>query len=237
MKSPFYWALFLLLLAGGLAFRHQERQVRSLQAQLGERASSQVAAATLSPKLKGTTSTRVAAPPGAEGELIRLRGEVSLLQKDLNSPPGQTISPHEAEADWALVHSGPKASDDPGYISLTNCASLGFETPRTALQSYFFAMHNQEKQPLTPAHMKEIWDVPDDFDAPSARYSIDLGQGYGGEKGYRIVEETDLGSNSVRLTLEFQYSEGNLTRRDLVLVEHNGNWRLKPTGVTRSTPQ
>jgi hypothetical protein len=51
-------------------------------------------------------------------------------------------------------------------------------------------MRNQAKEPLNPTWMKQLWDVPDDFDEPGAGYSIDIGEGMGGEDGYRVVNLT-----------------------------------------------
>ena len=138
--------------------------------------------------------------------------------------------------DKNLDRSGAKASDYPDFIFLTNCGSVGFSTPASALQSFYFAMRNQIKEPLTPTRMKQLWDVPDDFDEPGARYSIGIGEGMGGEDGYRVVSQERSGSNGVRMTLEFERPDGSAFRRNVTLIERNGLWRMKPAQVSRGNP-
>lgn len=228
----FLLVLVLLLAAGVFAMFLQQRQVASLRAQLVER-SWQVSTspAQLQPKpvLKPGRATE-------ESQLLRLRGEVSLLQRDLNSVSAGELPRRKAEDDWAMVYSGVKPSAYPDFMFLTNCGSVGFSTPASALQSFYFAMLNQIKEPLTPTRMKQLWDVPDDFDDPGARYSIDIGEGMGGEDGYRVVSQEQSGSNGVRMTLEFEHPDGSAFRRNVTLLERNGLWRMKPAQVSRPNP-
>ncbi len=233
MRTCFFvLVLILLLVAGGFTLLHQQRQLASLRAEWTKMNSV--------PQVSNTSTGAQSKPPPeptnparAASELLRLRGEVSVLRRDLDARTSGVVSRRQAEDDWALVHSGAKPSDYPGFIFLTNCVRTGCDTPAAALQSFYFAMRNQEKEPLTPSRMKQLWDVPDDFDVPGAAYSIDLGEGIGREQGYRLVDQQPLGNNEVRLTLEFERPDGSAFRRNLVLVEHNGIWRLKPARVFR----
>lgn len=85
--------------------------------------------------------------------------------------------------------------------------------------------------------MKEIWDVPDDFDDPNAKYSINLGSGMGSEFGYRIVTQESISTNAICLVVEYEKPDGSSFRREQVLVQTNGRWRVKPAGVTLAEPQ
>ena len=94
-------------------------------------------------------------------------------------------------------------------------------------------MRNQAKEPLDNTRMKDLWDVPDDFDNPGAKYSIDIGEGIGGEVGYRIVSQQTMAANEVRLTLDYENVDGSSFRREKVLIEDRGRWRVRPVSVTR----
>ena len=235
MKTIFFLlALVLLLVVGGFTLLQQQRQVASLRAQLVQ---------MTSPRQTSNFPTQVQARPvlepdrsSAESGLLRLRGEVSLLQRDLDAAAAGALSRRRAEDDWALVHSGAKPSDYPDFTFFTNCASAGFGTPAAALQSFYFAMRNQAKEPLNPTRMKQLWDVPDDFDEPGARYSIDIGEGMGREDGYRVVSQEPNDSNGMRVTLEFELPDGSSSRRNVTLVERDGLWRMKPAQVSRANP-
>ena len=230
----FLLGLVLLLAAGVFTLFWQQRQVVSLRAQFVERSAAQHVSsspAQVQPKpvLKSGRATE-------ESQLLRLRGEVSLLQRGLNSVSAGALSRRRVEDDWAMVYGGAKPSAYPDFMFLTNCGSVGFSTPASALQSFYFAMRHQDKEPLTPTRMKQLWDVPDDFDEPGARYSIDIGEGTGGEDGYRVVNQERSGSNGVRLTLEFERQDGSAFRRNVTFIERNGLWRMKPAQVSRANP-
>jgi len=227
----FILVLIFVVAAGTVTLVRQQQQADFLRAQL---------AATTSTEVTTNQVTRPRPEPvaepnstAAESDLLRLRGEVSLLRRELDAQPVRALSRQQIEDDWALIHSGPKPSEHPGFIYLTNCATVGFGTPEAALQSFYFAMRNQVQEPLDSTRMKLLWDVPDDFDAPDAKYSIDIGNGIGGELGYHVVKREFIGTNEARLTLEYERPDGSAFRRDITMVEHNGRWRLKPVRVSR----
>lgn len=229
----FLLAILLLLALGGFTLLQQQRQVASLRAQLQRASTWQTSNSSNhvgpSPVPQPESATK-------ESELLRLRGEVSLLRRDLEATAAGALSRRRAEDDWALVHSGAKPSDYPDFVFFTNCVSAGFGTPATALQSFYSAMRNQAKEPLNPTRMKQLWDVPDDFDEPGAGYSIDIGEGMGREDGYRIVSQEPTGSNGLILTLEFELPDGSSSRRNVTMVERTGLWRMKPARVSRAKP-
>jgi hypothetical protein len=65
-------------------------------------------------------------------------------------------------------------------------------------------------------------------------YNIHLGEGFYGGKGYRVVSRRLLATNTVELTVDFEKNDGTSFRRDRLLIEHNGHWRLQPMSVTRA---
>ena len=170
-------------------------------------------------------------------ELLKLRGEVTVLRRELNELQTNSLSEHKVNPDtlrdeWALVHSGPKPSELPGFFLLSQITNAGFATPQAAFQS-FQHIFRTAKRNLTPTEMKELWDVPDDFDDPNGGYSINLGHGHGAEIGCRIVSEEHLSSSVVRLTVDFERPDGSSFRREHTMVLNNGRWRMQPAGLSR----
>lgn len=223
--------LLLLIVAGGVAgwFWQQARLTaagEALRARLDELARPAI------PPAAGEAKT-AESPPSSE--LLKLRSEVTMLNQELRRASPQSLPPKSrAESDWAEIHSGRRVSQQAGFIANSQLAHAGNATPAQAFQTLQFAMRNQENEPLTPAKMKEIWDVPDDFDDPNARYSISLGRGIGGETGYRIVREDVLSANEVRLVLEFETRDGGSFRQEQIVARRDGKWRVKPEGITRA---
>jgi hypothetical protein len=116
---------------------------------------------------------------------------------------------------------------------MTQVVPAGFATPEAALQSFHYAFRHQTKEPLGSTGMKEIWDVPDDFDAPGGGYNIDLGLGYGGETGYRVAGQEKLADGVVRLDVEFEKDDGSWYTRQMIMADHGGHWRVRPVRVWR----
>jgi hypothetical protein len=173
--------------------------------------------------------------PSSNPELLRLRGEISVLRREIDATAHFKVNRTEAEADWAFAHSGFKPSDHPDFIFFTNCLSAGATTPEAALQTFYSSMRNQDKNPVTSTRMKQLWDVPEDFDEPDAGYSIDLGEGMGSEYGYRVTDQKPLNTNAEQMTLEFERPDGSVFRRKIVLVNRNGSWRIQPVAVSKAT--
>ena len=172
--------------------------------------------------------------PSPSLELLRLRNEITMLNQELRAATNRVdrVLPDRARTDWEEIHSGPRLSEQPGFVSLTNLAPAGNATPAAAFQTFEFVMRNQHKEPLTPTRMKEIWDLLDDFDDPNARYSINIGQGIGGETGYRIVREESRSTNEVVVTVDFETLDGGTIQQEKVFAYRDGKWRLKPASVT-----
>lgn len=172
--------------------------------------------------------------PSPPAELLRLRNEVTLLRKELQQFQRQALplAPQKSASDWEAIHSGPAPSAQPGFVAVASLTPAGQATPAQAFQTFQFLLRNQQHEPLTPTKMKEMFEVPDDFDDPAARYSINLGQGFGSEIGYRIAREQFLSSNEVCVTVDFETADGGLDRQDRVLVFRHGKWRVKPASVS-----
>jgi hypothetical protein len=196
---------------------------------------------------KGTTpsATNIHSPananppsgPRPSSELLKLRGEVTLLRQELeavqSAPSGTPVlNPEVVRDEWSFVYSGPKPSEFPDYFQLSELKDIGFATPRAAFQSFQHAFRTTKRN-LTPTEMKELWDVADDYDDPDAGYNIHLGDGIGREVGARIVSEEYLSSNVVRLTVDFERPDGSSFRREHTLVERQGRWRMQPAGLSR----
>jgi hypothetical protein len=228
MNSRLFALLVLsLALAALVILHHQRTELKTARSTL------RIRDAGLSPQVGEPLLADDASGSGRpSAELLRLRNEVTLLHHEEKAARAQ-LSREQMAADWAFVHSGPKPSEQPGFAYFTQVTNAGFATPATAFQSFNFFMRNQQKEPMTDAHMAELWAVPDDFADPNARYSIDIGEGMGNEVGYRIVKEESIATNEVRLTLEYQRPDDSSYRRDKVMVEHNGLWRVQPVRVSR----
>lgn len=232
MISPsrgFWIGLAAILLAGISILVYQHRaleEVRVMARETGHRMSAP------SPS-DSTRREKTREQERVPAELIRLRSEVGALRRELRDAQRPKFDPDESAQDWDLVHSGLKPSAQPGFQYFSAITNAGNATPTAGLATFNYVMRNQQREPLTETRMKTIWDVPDDFDSPDARYSIDLGEGMGNEVGYRIVEQTQLSTNEVRLTLEYERPDGSSFRRHRILIERNGAWRVKPAGLTR----
>lgn len=166
-------------------------------------------------------------------EVLRLRGQVGVLRRALAEAGGIAQDRRQFRHDWETIYSGARPSDQPGFVTLSNLVPAGFATPENALQSFHYIMGRQQIEPLNDTRMKEIWDVPDDYDQPPG-YNIDLGEGFYGGIGYRIVRSEFLSSNTARLTIDYEKEDGSSYRRDKIFVATNGHWRMKPAAVTRA---
>lgn len=225
-KRLFLILLFVVALAEVLILLQQRNRINRL------RQESETRVDQSHPRKLPEKSSRPQKPPSHE--LLRLRNEVTMLRQEINKQPQRPPPTATGLADeWAEVHSGTKASHQPDFFVMNDLQAIGNATPRQAYQTFQYAMRHQQQEPLTPAKMKEIWDVPDDFDDPDARYSINMGQGMGGEIGYRVVKEEFVSTNEIKLTLDFEHSDGSSFRQERLLVQRNGKWRVKPESVTR----
>jgi hypothetical protein len=212
----------------------QLQRQRATLAEMRLTSSARGAAAQPRSQDKSAPTPDLEQPERPSADLLQLRSEVTQLRRDLEAPVPRPTPPKEWAEEWSLVHSGPKPSQYPGFGYFTNLANVGFATPENAFQSFNFAMRNQQNERLTDARMKELWDVPDDFDDPDAKYSIHMGEGMGGEIGYRIVQQERIATNQIRLTIDYEKPDGSSFRREKVLVQKEGRWRVKPAGVTRA---
>jgi hypothetical protein len=176
----------------------------------------------------------IAPAPRPSPELLKLRAEITTLRRELKeAAPERRISRSSQTQEWAQIHSGPKPSEQPGYHSIDELKEAGHATPEAAFQSFLYVLRNQHKEKLTATKMKEIFDVPEDFDDPNAKYSINLGDGIGQEIGYRIVDQQFVASNAMTLTIDFEDRDGGSFRQDRTLIQRDGRWRINPARVSR----
>jgi hypothetical protein len=230
MKHRLFTGLLVALTAVGLwEVWRQEHAIGQARAALAARAG--VVGSTLRSGQQSSAPPELPAPVPSK-ELLRLRGEVTVLRQELATvvpiDQGQTDSSDDRE----LVYGGPHPSDYPDFVRFGGLTNAGSATPEAAFQSFHVAMANQIKEPLTPTRMKELWDVPDDFDQPPG-YNIDLGEGLYGGSGYRIISREEIATNGVRLTIDYEKEDGSSYRRERTLIEHRGRWRMQPAAVTR----
>lgn len=160
-------------------------------------------------------------------ELLQLRAEVSRLRAEWDSLTPQAHAARREADEWNRVWDGPRPSDRPGFRRFSDLAPEGWATPEAAYGSFQHAFRNQSTEPLTPTRMKEIFDLPSDFDDPKSRYSIDMGAGMQGV-GYRIARSELVEPGQVKLTLEIENADGTSFREERTLIESNGRWRVKP---------
>jgi hypothetical protein len=224
MQRPIFLALIVaIVLLGSFMLTRQHRLI--LQAAGKKFAATPIQTADVKPPQRQT---------GPSPELLKLRAEVTSLRCELDqAAPARIAPPSQIADEWAEIHSGVRPSQQPGFLATTELTNAGYATPDAAFQSFLYVLRNQHKEPLTLPKMKEIFDVPDDFDDPNVRYSIHMGEGIGRETGYRIVQQQFLAGNEIKLTIDFEDREGGSFRGDRILVQRNDRWRVKPAGVTR----
>jgi RNA polymerase sigma factor (sigma-70 family) len=127
----------------------------------------------------------------------------------------------------------PKSSVRQDFLYFTNLSDVGFATPEAAVESWHEAIMNQGVRPITPERMKDLWNLPDDYDDPTARYAINTGKGFGGEIGYRISNQSQIASNQVQFTIEYEKRNGSLSRDERTWIKRDGHWRLQPVRIKR----
>lgn len=229
------WRSFILLAAllsgaflGLLLF--QWRQIERLRA---ASASATLPAPGPSIANPATRDGTASSPPA---ELLKLRAEVTQLRQELATPPPvqHPLETRLLADEWAYAHNGPPLSSQPGFHFFSELGRPGFDTPEAAFESFMLALLHPEKKRLTETEMKEIWDLPDDYDDPRAKYSIGLGEGIGREHGYLIRDQQALDTNAVKLTIDFETPDGTVYRRERVLIQRNGRWRVKPESLQRA---
>jgi hypothetical protein len=136
---------------------------------------------------------------------------------------------------WTFIPNRTKVSTLPDFHHFTEVSDVGMRSPEAALETFHAAIRNQGMNLLDSTRMKEIWNLPEDFDDPNTKYSVDIGQGIGPAIGYRIVSKEPLASNQVRLVYDYERRNGSSFRHEKVLIEKNGEWRLQPVRVTKKS--
>lgn len=236
MKTLASIAAMALLILGVALLLWQRRELAGLRAHLETRRS-HIAPAVTEPAPPPLDSNR------PSSELLRLRAEATALRAELARARASTSAPaasaeklRAVEDDWALVHSGPKPSSFPDYRTFGSMANAGFATPEAAFESFqFFMRHRDEFLMDDHQRTKLLWDVPDDFGDPNGDCcNIHLGEGIGGELGYRIVRRETPAPGVARLVLDFEHADGTSDRHERIFVERNGSWRLKPVSISRA---
>lgn len=236
MKTSFTIAACGLLILGCVLLLRQRHELIDIRAQVEARRS-QIAATVAEPALPALDSNR------PSSELLSLRAEATGLRADLARLGGATSGPSVTQAklqavedEWALVHSGPKPSEFPDYRNFASVANAGFGTPEAAFESFqFFMRHRGDFLMDDNQRTKLLYDVPDDFGDPNGDCcNIHLGNGIGGELGYRIVRRENPMPGVARLILDFEHADGSSNREERTFVERNGTWRQKPVSISRA---
>lgn len=219
--------LLMIAAAGGLILFLQDRAISHT------RNVAFVADAPENPVTHESNNTSIPSPA-----LLQLRNEVAMLTKQIQENSPLSRSPQSLAgrwtSEWEEIHSGPMSSNQPGFVSFKNLSNPGHATPAQAFESFQFALRNQSKEPLSETKMKEIWDLPDDYDDPKAKYSINIGRGISSETGYRVVREETISTNEIKLILDYSTADGASLRDERIVVFRNGKWRLKPAGLSRA---
>jgi len=236
MSLRYFIVLQMALLALGLAVIRYQRAV--LHEIHSERASA-MAPPPLAQSLSDSPTPPSHPPADAMNsarpslELLQLRAEVSRLRAELDALNPQAQAATREADEWNQVWDGPKPSQSPGFRSFSDMTLKGWASPEAAYESFQYAFRNQPVEALTPTRMKEIFDLPDDFDDPKARYSIDLGAGMQGNLGYRIVETKMLEPGRVELAIEIENRNGTSFRETRTFIQSDGRWRMKLAGIQR----
>ncbi|MBL9139654.1 MAG: hypothetical protein JNK85_27540 [Verrucomicrobiales bacterium] len=234
MRTPLYCVTLALLVGVGAGLGLCQR--RALVAARGDypEPSSPTHAGPERPPVE--IRTPVQAEPRPSIELLRLRAEVTQLRAELDRDPARAETHARGASEWAQVFDGVRPSRMPDFVSFSNLVARGNSDPISAFATFQYRLRNQGNEPMTPSRMKEIYDVPDDFDDPDARYSVHLGRGMGREVGYRVVEQRTLATGEVALVLDLEDPDGGSHRVEQVLVRRGEEWRVKPVHLERLPP-
>jgi hypothetical protein len=228
MKNTLFLSLIIaLLVLAGLILIRQRIAITGLRTEIAQAANAELS----NDPVPGAGEPPTMIGPASK-ELRQWRREVAALRGKLAGLREPEEMWEQSAGDWDLVFGGPKPSDHLDFVAFTNLADVGFATPDAAFQSFHHAFQNQRQQPITNTLMKDLFDVPDDFDEPGGGYSINLGEGISGI-GYRIVSRDPLATNMVRLTFDVENRDGSWSRREKILIERGGHWRVRPVSVTR----
>lgn len=229
-RSLLYSIQLTILLVGVSIVLRQRAELRSLRAIVDEpRAQTTVGnATTVAPEPVSLSQN-----PRPSLEQLRLRAEVTQLRQELDAMSAQARAASQRADEWAQVWDGVRPSEVPGFQTFAQLSPAGFATPQSAYASFQHAMRHQPAEPMSATRMKEFWHLPDDFDDPKVRYSIHIGQGLGGDVGYRVVKQEAIGPGRVRLTVDLENTDGSSYQEERILVEQDGRWRLEPQGLER----
>lgn len=224
----------LLALGSGILWQ-QRNLIREIRTQLEEAEGKQMPHGFAAVVTNLTLSSNSPSPvtSSASIEVLRWRAEVSRLRADLDALAPQAKAANQEADDWSRVWEGPRPSEHPGFRPFAELEAEGWATPETAYASFQHAMRHQAENPLTPTRMKELFHVPDDFDDPNARYSIDLGPGIQGSFGYRIVNSETVEPGRMKLNIDIENTTGSSFREERILILSDGRWRLKPVRIER----
>ncbi len=231
-RFPFLALLVLLMAAGiGLAVWQHQALLAAQVPRIPSNPGPSDGAPAVEAVSAASASARADRRPSLE--LLKLRAEVTQLRAELDRDPVRARAEAQSATEWVQVFSGTQPSRMPDFVAFTNLAPRGNADPISAFATFQYHMRNQASAPMTPSRMKEIWDVPDDFDDPRARYSIHVGRGMGRETGYRVVEQQFLNPGEVRLVLDLEDGDGGSHRTEQTLVQRDGRWRVKPVAIER----
>lgn len=227
MKRPLITTAILCALTAAVALRlaiAQRRETILLRGRF------EAAEAELVAPIAVVAPTDTPTDSGPSLELLRLRGEVAVLRRELrgtNAPavplPDRAMARSDREYVYALSK---RPSEQPDFHPAGEARFAGFKTPENTVESYFFRMEDQKTNPLDPA---DLWDVPKEFDRG---WTLNLGALPNPGSGYRIAAQRWISAEEVTLTLETQRSDGTPSDAEITLVWREDRWRIRPHSVT-----
>lgn len=227
MKRPLITTAILCALMAAVALRiaiAQRRETVLLRGRIEQAEAELIATPAAAAHTNGATVS------GPSLELLRLRGQVAALRRELRGTNAPILRPPDratAKSDWDYVHAlSRRPSESPDFRPADEVRFAGFKTPETTVESFFFRMEDQKKNPLDP---EELWDVPKEF---GRGWGLNLGSIPNLNAGYRIAEQRWASPEEVTLMIQTQRRDGTPTDDQITLVWREDRWRIRPQSVT-----
>lgn len=191
---------------------------------------------------RSVVASRPAPPPERpSAELLRARAEVSgLTQQVAGRAEGR--SPAGAAADGSgnpgseldRLMKGRRPSEFPDFAAAETMEYRGFDTPDHALESFFWHYAGPDRGGASS--ITNLWWSPPANAPAGFHYEIDLGMGFGGLTGYRVVHREEISADEILFHL--QREEGRSVVEEQARFIRDGNrWVRKPSvNLVRDKP-
>jgi hypothetical protein len=164
----------------------------------------------------------------ATGELPKLRNEVRQLRQQKPELERLRNENGRLAAQISSSANRPKLADMEGYVPKEKWTRAGFATPETTVQSFFWAIANQDVSYIVQCMAPKM---KAQFDRQFAGKSVEeqqkeLAEGmaaFGRMGGYRIAETERISENKVRLGIEAA-AGGHIMKLPLERIDNE--WKL-----------